>query len=211
MRTWTRITLPVCLLSATVLLVSANARADAAARSFQRSYELEAAKRYAEAVRVLGQMPAAQRGSYFAQLRLGWLSYLAKKHAQASRAYRAAIARAPKAVEPWLGLMLVQMATRGWQDALKSARRALSLAPGNDTDRTRLAWILFNLGRYAESEKAYRQVLRHYPANLELQRGLGWALLKQGKKQAARRVFQSLVSHAPADTSAAQGLRLAAR
>jgi tetratricopeptide (TPR) repeat protein len=167
------------------------------AEHYKESYKLEGAKRYGPALRALEGIDAGERATYFYQLRLAWLRHLKGEHAAATLAYQTAAAMKPHAVEPLLGLLLPQMATRRWKDALGTARRALRLAPGTYLASTRLAWILFNLGRYTESAKAYRQVLERYPADLEVQRGLGWALLRQGKTLEACHVFAVLLRRSP--------------
>ena len=204
-----RITLALALL----LLAPGAARAGKRmnnSRSYKESYRLEAKRDYSGALRALEGI-RGQRSSYFLQLRVGWLRYLAGKQRGSIRAYRAAVALRPRAVEPYLGLMLPQMASRRWKDALKTGRQAVRRAPGNVVASTRMAWILFNLGRHAESVRVYRHLLEQYPSNLELRRGLGWALLKQGKAGQARQVFDGVLQYSPSDTSALAGLRKTAR
>ena len=189
---------------AVVLLVQAPGPALArrgVADLYQESYKLEAAKRYRRALRALEGIEAGERSTYFYQLRLAWLRHLNGQHPTAILAYQTAAAMKPHAVEPLIGLMLPQMASRRWKDALGTARRALRLAPGTYLASTRLAWVLFNLGRYTESAKASRQVLERYPADLEVRRGLGWALLRQGKTLEGCHAFAVLLRRSPSTPS----------
>ena len=84
-----------------------------------------------------------------------------------------------------------------------------SLAPGNHLATTRLAWIQYNLGRFAEAERTYRDVLTRYPSDLEMQAGLGWALLKQGRKTEAANLFQAILALSPEYATAKTGLAAA--
>jgi len=175
------------------------------ARRYQRSYEMEAAGQAAAAAKELRRCPAAAQGTYFFQLRLGWLLYLAADHAGAIRAYRRAAALEPRALEPILGLTLPQLALRRWQDAAATARAVLRKDAKSYLAQSRLAWALFNLGRFAESERVYVRVLELYPADLEMRSGLGWALLKQGKTAAALKTFRAVLAVSPKNRSAHDG------
>lgn len=197
-------------LVAALLPFGAPARAatpsSALSRQLVDSYELAQKRRYREAAKRLELLPAALKGRYFVQLRLGWLSYLAGDYAKSTTYYRAACERRWRAVEPLLGLSLAQMGDRRWKDALATLDKALTKAPNEITAQRRRAFALFNLGRYQQAAAAYRRVLTLYPADLEMKRGLGWSLLRAGDKARARELFSAVLSYTPSDTSARQGL-----
>lgn len=205
--------LPVLITAAFIVGVAQPSSAAAAgkdAAAYQRSYEREAAGQYRAALKALG--PVQGKGkSYFYQLRLGWLRYRAGDHRPAVEAYRKAASLSPRAVEPWLGITLPQLALRLWKDAEQSARKALRLDANNFLANSRLAWATYNLGRYSEAERLYGKVLRLYPADLQMRAGLGWSLLKQGKKAAAVKAFAAVLAVSPKNASAAEGLRAASR
>ncbi len=190
-----------------LLLLSPPASAgDAVSAAFSRSYALEARGKYTRALAALQRVRSSQQHSYIYQLRLGWLSYLARKHRNAIRAYKQAARLAPVALEPLQGLLLPQIAARRWKDALATADRVLRMAPGNYLTSTRKAWILFNLGRYRDAEQVYVKMLRQYPANLTLRAGLGWSRARQGRLADATRVFKAVLRYSPRNKSAARGL-----
>jgi len=186
------------------LLSPGVARGDTG-QHYQRSYQLEAAGKAPAALKALGRCPAAEQNTYFFQLRLGWLRYLAADHAGAIKAYKRAAALEPRALEPILGLALPQLALRRWKDAAATARAALRKDAKSYLAQSRLAWALFNLGRFAESERVYVRVLELYPADLEMRSGLGWALLKQGKTAAALKTFRAVLAVSPKNRSAHDG------
>lgn len=196
-------------IAALLFLASPDAvsAADAVSGAFQRSYTLEARGKYGNALAAMEQVGSSQQQSYIYQLRVGWLRYLSGKHRQAAQAYQAAARLAPLAVEPLQGLMLPQMATRRWKDALGTAERILRMVPGNYLASTRKAWVLFNLGRYRQAEQVYVSVLRRYPANLTLRAGLGWARARQGRHADAARVFRAVLRYSAKNSSAVQGLK----
>lgn len=174
--------------------------------SYKRSYTLEAKGKYSDALAAIIPMASSQRRSYFFQMRVAWLRYLAGKYDASVTAYKQAAALKPAAVETHLGMTLPLMATRKWKDAAAAANRALRLAPGNYLATTRLAWIQYNLGRFVAAERTYRAVLQRYPSSLEMNAGLGWTLLKQGRKAEAGRLFSAILVRSPEYTTAKTGL-----
>lgn len=145
-------------------------------------------------------------GTYVAQLRKGWLHYLAGRHAQSAEAYLKAAALQPASVEARLGAMLPLMALRRWKDAERSGLEVLALAPNDFTALSRLAWVHYSQSRYAEAEPLYRRALAAYPASAEIGTGLAWTLLKLGRHKEAREAFEQVLAFAPDQPNAAFGL-----
>jgi len=112
----------------------------------------------------------------------------------------------PKAVEPRLGLMLPLMALRRWAEAEKAGQQVLGTAPGDFTAQSRIAFIHYSQGRFADAESWYRKALGGFPSNVEMRAGLGWSLLKLGNAAAARAEFERILVIAPDHASAKEGL-----
>lgn len=184
-----------------------SAPAQASSDLYQDSYDREAAGDIAGALRSLAGIPAASPEAYTRALRIGWLRYLAGEHAPAIEAYIEASRLAPKAVEPLLGMMLPQMALRRWQDAERTARSVLQRNKHSYLARSRLAFTLYNLGRYEQSRKLYSAVLRDYPSKVDMRAGLAWCLWRLGRSAEAMATFQSVLSVAPKQDSALEGVR----
>lgn len=197
----------MALLGLLVALHPGQARADGNADRYQASYELEAKGQVAAALKTLKGLPASDQTGYFFKLREAWLTYLVGEFKASVDLYREAASQRPKAIEPLLGMLLPQIAARLWKDAEATARTILRMAPKNDTALGRLAWVLFNQGRYAEAARVYQQVMELFPANLEMQAGFAWCLLRQGQKAEAQRVFQGIVALSPKYQSAVDGLK----
>ena len=196
---------PVVAMLLAFALVSQAAESEDA-RYYRESYVREHAGDFATAIEVMERASKASRASYFHQLRLGWLLYLAGEHADSISAYERAVALEPAAVEPYLGLLLPQIAKRAWSAAEQTARTALTRDPGSYLARSRLAWVLFSQGRHAEAEVEYRTVLQLHPADLEMRSGLGWSLLEQGKHQEAAKELERVLAVSPDNSSARTGL-----
>ena len=195
---------------ATIAIAIAGAPALAAAsdnaRLYQESYGFEAIGDYAAAIEALHGVTGKQRETYFHHLRLGWLHYNAGAYDASMTAYRAAISLEPGAVEPYLGLLLPQMARRAWKEAVKTARLALERDPKNLVAQSRLAWAYYSQGRYPEAEEAYRATLAMHPANLEMRAGLRWSLLVRGQHAPAEAEFRRILDVSPAYPSALAGI-----
>ena len=174
---------------------------------YRQSYTAEARGDYATAAEVMERLGPAG-GTYVAQLRKGWLHYLAGRHAVAAEAYQRAAALEPAAVEARLGAMLPLMALRRWKDAERFGEEAQALAPGDFTAVSRLAFIQYSQGQWARAEPLYRRALAAWPANAEMRTGLGWTLLKLGRNKEAREAFEAVLLFAPDQLSAREGLGL---
>lgn len=164
---------------------------------YQRSYDLEAVGSYNEALIALDRVDAAERSAYFYRLRRGWLLYLGGRYWDSMGEYRRAIKLAPLSVEAQLGLSLPQLALRLWLDAKRSCEAALRLSPKSYVATSRLAYINYNLGRYADAERLYRELLLAYPADVEMRVGLAWSLYKQKKLARAMGEFGRIQQIAP--------------
>ena len=172
---------------------------------YQASYDLEAMQDYAGALSRMDDI-GDQGTDYVYHLRRGWLLYLLGRHGDSAVAYRAAIAEQPESVEARQGLVLPLMSMKQWPDAQAVCVELLGISPDDYRGNSRLAYILYRMGRYEEAAGLYRKVLLHYPSDVEMQAGLGWAQLKQGDAVAARQTFSAVLRLAPSHVSAKQGL-----
>ncbi len=187
----------------------AEAGAESTSDLFQRSYDAEAAGKAAEALAALDALPAPVHDGYVADLRRGWLLYKLGRNPEAIDAYAAAARLEPRSVEARVGALLPQMAARRWADVETTARDALRIDPGNYLATLRMAFALYNLGRYPESEALYQRLAEMYPSDVEVRAGLGWARLKGGKAAEAAAAFRAVLDVAPRNALAAEGLKAA--
>jgi tetratricopeptide (TPR) repeat protein len=186
----------------------AEAEADGGAPElFAKSYDSEAKGKVAEALAALDGMPAAQRDGYVAQLRRGWLLYELGKHVESIDAYAKAVALAPKSVEARVGVLLPAMALHRWADVEGGAREVVKLDAGNYLANLRLAFAVYNLGRYPEAAGIYGKLAESYPSDVDVRAGFGWSLLKMGKATEAAAEFRGVLDVAPHHALAADGLK----
>jgi tetratricopeptide (TPR) repeat protein len=199
---WISLALVTCALGSGIALADGGA-----GDQFQRSYDAEAVGKPQDALTALDSLPAPQHDGYVAQLRRGWLLYKLGKFAEASDAYAKAVALEPRSVEARVGALLPAMALRRWADVEAGAREAVKLDPGNYLANLRMAFAVYNLGRYPEAVTLYRKLLEGYPSDVEVRSGLGWSLLKAGKGVEAAAEFRAVLDVAPRNTLAAEGLK----
>ena len=96
-----------------LLVVSTPSLASAQSRSaalYKESYALEAKSDYVGAIARAREASKAGSDAYFANVRLGWLTYLSGDFAESVARYTDAITAAPAAIEPKLGLTLPLLA-----------------------------------------------------------------------------------------------------
>lgn len=178
---------------------------------FEESFGSEAAGKYDAALNSVLKILRADQRNYLATLRAGWLNHLRGDQGAAERFYRKSIELAPGAVEPRLGLLLPLMADQKWTEAEAAARAALNLDGKNYTAGSKLAYVLFQQGRYEEARNMYRSVLDNYPSDVEMKLGLAWSCQRLGKKEEAGRYFREVLEVYKGNVSAMQGLEMLER
>lgn len=188
-------------------LAHAQSRAESrSAALYKESYALEASRDYVAAIARAREAAKAGSDVYFANVRLGWLTYLAGDFAESVARYTDAIAAAPAAIEPKLGLTLPLLAAGKWRELERACREALVVDTQNVTALGRLAMSYYNLGNYGDAATTYRRLADSYPATLDYKTGLGWALLKLGRSADARTQFEAVLAVSPDNVSAKQGM-----
>lgn len=199
-------------LAAALLLQTACAKAATpepnadGAELFQQSYDREAGGKLQDALSALDRLSGPRKESYLASLRRGWLLYRLGRYAESVDAYQHAIAAAPQSIEARVGLLLPQQALKHWSDAEATAKAVLAIDPQSYLANLRLAFTLYNLGRFTEAATLYGQLKEHYPSDPEPRSGLGWSLLKQARTAEAAREFRDLLAIQPKHALGKQGL-----
>ncbi len=184
----------------------AAAQADRSGTLYRDSYALEAKGDYAGALTRTREARGGGVNTYFATLRMGWLSYLVGDYPASIASYSAAIAAEPKAIEPKLGLTLPLLAQRNWRELERACNAVLATDPRNVTALARLAIAQYNAGNFGGAESTYRRLTADYPSEADYKTGLGWALLKLGRNGEARQLFEAVLAVAPDNANAKAGL-----
>jgi tetratricopeptide (TPR) repeat protein len=183
--------------------------ADDVASLVQRSYDLEGSSKYAESLAALDQLPASNQATFVVQLRRGWLLYLLGRYDESTAAYQKATSFEPAAVEARLGASRSLLALRKWGEAEKECREVLTRDGSNYYGSSRLAFALYNQGRYADALVYYKKMVELYPSDVEMRNGVGWSQIKLGDAAAAAKSFRAVLDVAPRNASAQEGLKAA--
>lgn len=133
--------------------------------AWQKSYQLEAAGKYSEAIGALDSVPTNNPDAEFKLLRRGYLYYLAGSYGESIREYRLAIERNSKSVDARLGLLLPLLGQQRWREAEQNARAALDLAPNNYTALLRLTIILEGQREWERMQKTASALVTTYPTD----------------------------------------------
>ena len=203
-RTWMSIVALGCALS-TVMTESAIADSGAPAH-YQKSYDSEATGAWSDALAAMDALSSADKSTYVAELRRGYLLYKLGRHAESVESYARASTLAPGSVEARIGALAPLIALRRWLDVEKTATAALKLDPASYLGNIRLAYAYYNLARYDEAAAIYRKLMDLYPSDVDARTGLGWALLKKGKAADAVKEFRAVLEFAPKNALARDGL-----
>jgi tetratricopeptide (TPR) repeat protein len=173
---------------------------------YRLSYAAEGRGDLPAAIQWMDEVARQGDASYVLHLRRGWLLHLARRPAESAASYAKAIELEPRAVEARLGAMVPLMAQRRWKEAEKQGLDVLSLAPGDFTAQSRVAFIQYTQGFFEKAEAAYRGALAAYPGNVEMRAGLAWSLLRQRRMPEARAEFEKVLRIAPDHPSANEGV-----
>ena len=131
--------------------------------AFLQSYRYEKAGNSADAIRTL--LPARKKGHLY-NVRLGWLHYLSGDYAKSKRYYQVAIQRAPRAVEPRLGLMLPLLVQKRYSEVESTARQVLMIDASNFYASLRLTVSLRMQGKVSQAKAVCSDMLELYPTDV---------------------------------------------
>jgi len=204
METIKRISLTVAL---TIMFGYLMAQNTAATQSvFVKSYESEKSGNYVAAITTMKTIYKAD--SYIVNLRLGWLSYLAKQYSESIKYYDLAIALKPYAIEARFGCVKPLSAIESWDKVKSHYDQILKIDPQNTVANYWLGVILYNRKEYANATKLFEKVVNLYPLDYDSVIMLAWSKLNIGKTADAKVLFNHALILRPNDSSALSGLKL---
>lgn len=120
---------------------------------------------------------------------------------EAADGFNAALARDPDLPQAHLGLANALVKLVELDQAAHHARRALDLAPGENS-WFRLGYVLQEQGEYLEASDCYQKVREINPSNAVATRNLGVIALNQGRLDEAERWLRLALQTDPSDADA---------
>ena len=174
--------------------------------AFSRSYESEQAKKYTQAINDL--KPIYKADSYFVNIRMGWLYYLAKQYTESIKYYNTAISLKPYAIEARFGCVKPLSAIESWNSVRAHYLQILKIDPQNTVANYWLGVIYYNRKDYSNALKNFEKVVNLYPLDYDSIVMLAWTKLNVGKLSEAKLLFNQALVIRPGDSSASEGLKL---
>ncbi len=174
--------------------------------AYSKSYESEQAGSYTTAINEL--KPIYKADDYTVNIRLGWLSYLAKQYTTAIRYYNIAIALKPYAIEARFGCVKPLSAIESWEKVKENYLKILEIDPQNTVANYWLGVMYYNAKDYVSGLKLFEKVVNLYPLDYDSTIMLAWCKLNLSKQIDARILFNQALIIRPNDSSALTGLKL---
>ena len=174
--------------------------------AYTKSYESEQAGSYQAAINDL--KPIYKADNYTANIRLGWLSYLAKQYTESIKYYNIAIGLKPYAIEARFGCVKPLSAIESWEKVKENYLKILEIDPQNTVANYWLGVMYYNAKDYASGLKLFEKVVNLYPLDYDSTIMLAWCKLNLAKQTDARYLFNQALILRPNDSSALAGLKL---
>jgi len=204
MKTIRRIVLTLTLTVLSGYLIAQNTSVTEAA--YVKSYESEKFGNYDAAINTMKTIYKAD--SYIANIRLGWLFYLAKQYTESIKYYEKSIALKPYAIEARFGCVKPLSAIESWDKVKMHYVEILKIDPQNTIANYWLGVIYYNGKEFANAISLFEKVITLYPLDYDSVIMLAWSKLRTGQTSEASVIFNHALILRPNDSSALEGLKL---
>lgn len=197
----------MALLAGFVFMITvANAQyTTATGTAFSKSYESEQAGNYTSAINDL--KPIYSKENYTVNIRMGWLSYLAKQYTESIKYYDIAIALKPYAIEARFGCVKPLSAIESWEKVKEHYILILKIDPQNTVANYWLGVIYYNRKDYANAANLFGKNINLYPLDYDSIIMLAWCKLNLSKSSDAKVLFYQALVIRPNDSSATAGIK----
>lgn len=173
---------------------------------FAKSYQYEYYYKYDSAIFTMQKIYVED--DYAANLRLGWLFYLAGRHQASVSYYQKAIALMPASVQPLWGILSPLSKLENWVEVEKTYLQILKLDPKNSQAHYKLGLIYFYRKEYPKAKSYFDVSLNLYPFDFDILSISGWTNYYLGNFKDATILFKKAQLVKPSDTSVKEGLNL---
>jgi tetratricopeptide (TPR) repeat protein len=170
--------------------------------AWSRSVTLEMNGQYEAAARSLETILQQDPKNEFAQLRSGWLYYLAGKYSTSIKYYQVALKLNKQSLEARLGLMLPLMAQERWREAAQFAEAVIRESSLNYYAHLRLMICEEGLKDWSRLRDHALRLIRYYPGDASFQVYLARAYRQLGDKERARAAYSRVLERYPGHVEA---------
>lgn len=171
-----------------------------------KSFNLEAAARYTEAAQTIEPLLKHSSDKEFAELRSGWLYYLATDYSRAVKHYENALKLNKTSLETRLGMMLPLMAQQRWREAAQQANAVIEVSKWNYYAHLRLMICEEALGLWDQLAEHANQVHKRYPADPSLLVYLARGYANSNQRDKAKAAYQLVLNRMPGHVEASNYL-----
>lgn len=192
------------VLTSSLLLMASNAAS--ANDAWLRSYTLETAGKYESAAQSIEHFLKEIPANEFAELRSGWLYYLAGNYSRSIKHYQTAINLNKRSIDALLGMSLPLMAQARWREAALQATEVIKLSKWNYIAHTRLMACEDNLKEW-DKLRGHAETLRsYYPSDATILVYLARAYSHTNQTVKAKETYQKVLLRYPSHLEASQFL-----
>jgi len=162
-----------------------------------RSVTLEVNGQYEAAARSLEPILQQHPNNEFANLRSGWLYYLAGKYSTSIRYYQTARKQNQHSLDARLGLMLPLMAQERWREAAQLAEGVIEESRLNYYAHLRLLICEEGLKDWAQLRDHALMISQYYPSDPGFQVYLARAYINLNEPDKARSAYKKVLERYP--------------
>lgn len=173
---------------------------------FSKSYELEYAGKYSEAIKAVREI--YDEKSYEINMRLAYLNYEAGLFTESMSYYQHAMDLMPYSIEAKFGYVLPAAAVGDWNKVITQYNEIVKIDPQNTKANYRLGSIYYGKKDYTNAFKYLEKVVNLYPFDYDGLILFAWTNFQLGKTKEAKVLFNKVLLLSPADISATEGLSL---
>lgn len=172
--------------------------------AFLKSYEMSEKSDYKGAITALNQ--AYDATSYYVNVRLGWLSYLAGSPVESAKYYKIASELKPDAIEPKFGSAIAADVLGNKNEVKIDYEGILNIDPQNISAHYKLGVLEYGKKEYTSALPHFEKVVKLYPCDADGLIMLGWTNFQLGKTVESATLFNKVLCLSPDNASAIQGL-----
>lgn len=174
--------------------------------AWQRSYTLEAAGQYIAAAEAIEPILKQTPSNEFAELRSGWLHYLAANYSRSISHYQTALKINNLSIDAMLGISLPLMAQSRWREASRYLNDVIKQSKWNYYAHTRLMTCEENMKKWQELKKHTEEVLLRYPSDATVLVYMARAQAKTNEGEKAKETYKKVLQRYPTHLEATKFL-----
>lgn len=174
---------------------------------WEKSFDLEHQKNYAEAANILKPILDKSPTDEFALIRLGWLNYLQGKYNVSENYYHKALDVNANSIDARLGLTLPLIAQQRWKETAVYANQVISMSAWDFIANSRLMLSESGQSKWETLEIHATEFIKRYPSDATGFVFLARSQAMLGKKDQAIQNYKNALVRTPNNAEAIKYLK----